>query len=123
MLNLPFLIFRLGIKKVRTTTREINSLVQYGLLRTRIPFLLPAGLLTHGSAADRAFPLVIRGFPEMTGSDIMRSLSPFTALAQRYGFTPYSLFTAQHYRATPEEFLIDYRPHLSQKSKECKEPG
>jgi hypothetical protein len=105
MFNLPFLIFRLGIKKVRTTTWEINSLVQYGLLRTRIPFILPAGLLTHGSAADHAFPPIIRGFPEMTDSDIMQSLSPFTALAQRYGFTPYSLFTALDCRATPEEFL------------------
>ena len=35
----------------------------------------------------------------------MQSLSPLTALAQRYGFAPYSLFTALKIKATPEEFL------------------
>lgn len=42
----------------------------------------------------------------MTDSDIMQSLSPLTALAQRYGFTPYSLFTVLQCRTTPEEFLL-----------------
>jgi len=50
----------------------------------------------------------------MTDSDIRvatkshpwQSLSPLTALAQRYGFTPYSLFTVLKLRTTPEEFLL-----------------
>jgi len=56
----------------------------------------------------------------------MQSLSPLTALAQRYGLAPYSLFTALNFRATPEEFLFDNisfnnRQHLSQRSAKCKE--
>jgi len=35
----------------------------------------------------------------------MQPLSPLTALAQRYGFTPYSLFTTLKIRVTPEEFI------------------
>jgi len=56
----------------------------------------------------------------------MQSLSPLTALAQRYGFAPYSLFTTLKIRATPEEFHLDNitfnnRQHLSQRSAKCKE--
>jgi len=50
----------------------------------------------------------------MAGSDIMQSLSPFTALAQRYGLAPYSLFTALKIRTTPEEFLSDILPDIGQ---------
>ena len=56
-------------------------------------------------------------------SGILQPKSPLTALAQRYGFSPYSLFTTlAHCRVTPESYNLHFALNRSnEKLKKSKE--
>ncbi len=77
---------RAGKKKVRVAG-YIDTLL-HGLVTDKKVLFSQAGLLTCGSPSDCTFPL------GKLSSGYKQSLSPLTALAQRYGFAPYSLFTS-----------------------------
>jgi hypothetical protein len=77
--------------------KRLQDLVPYSLQLIFLFFYKKMGCERHLS---RSSGLGLNKSP-------LRFLSPFTALAQRYGFAPYSLFTAL-VRATPEEFHCQY---------------
>ncbi len=79
--------------------------IRHGLFSDyRVSLLSQAGLLTRGSFSGCAFP------PEIITQAVtlMQPLSPLTALAQRYGFSPYSLFTPFNMNSAPDRGLINF---------------
>jgi len=74
------------IKKKNRVTGEISPITRNWTDSRFLYVVIMAGLLTCRSSFCRAFPVLSSG--------ILRQKSLLTAPVQRYGFSPYSLFTA-----------------------------